>query len=480
MEILTNIPIALVNNIGFMALLFLLYESVKWLGNYKPSQLFVFAMVIQIISLMQFVFVIVAPQYLNLFKISSNITTIILPFPNSKMHDWLFSIGIIYCTILVYFLAKMMYHFTYLNQLNTHANYSLSQQFKSSLPKDLLSNCNEVKIGLSNEIETPITFGWMNPIILLPVAICNQLTPKEIETILIHEIAHIIRKDYLVNIIISLNQMILFFNPFSMLINKELSLQREIACDLFVVQNKDQKLIYMNALLKIAEHVQQHHIKRLKFTLGIFGAKSELVQRVQYFNNITNKSYKTMLYKLILSVFIGGTLFSTMLISKNVKIKSTKATTSVTTKMNQFFETKQKHHIYKVQKSKNINNILKQNFEHDLSKESYASLVNKTLYWIKQHEPNSKFANYQEAADNTTYDIADKLLISAIFSNYQLKRDLINKKLSETNNLKEALDFLMKSDEFEQMKQYEKWTKEFLQTHPVQKDSSLLAAPIIY
>lgn len=77
---------------------------------------------------------------------------------------------------------------------------------------------------------------------LLPIAICNQLTTKEIETILIHEIAHILRKDYIVNIIINLNQTILFFNPFSILLNKEMSLQREIACDLIVIQNNPKKL----------------------------------------------------------------------------------------------------------------------------------------------------------------------------------------------------------------------------------------------
>ena len=62
------------------------------------------------------------------------------------------------------------------------------------------------------EIDSPITFGWLTPIILLPVAICNQLSTDEIETILLHEIAHIIRNDYLANLIISLNQIILIFN----------------------------------------------------------------------------------------------------------------------------------------------------------------------------------------------------------------------------------------------------------------------------
>ena len=62
----------------------------------------------------------------------------------------------------------------------------------------------------------------------------------------------------------------------------------------------------------------------------------------------------------------------------------------------------------------------------------------------------------------------------------ELKRDLLNQKLAKASNLKEALDYLLKSEELEQIKQYEKWTKEFLQTHPISNDTTLLEEPIIY
>ena len=56
----------------------------------------------------------------------------------------------------------------------------------------------------------------------------------------------------------------------------------------------------------------------------------------------------------------------------------------------------------------------------------------------------------------------------------------MNQQLAKASNLKEALDYLLKSDELEQIKQYEKWTKEFLQTHPKMSDTTLLEEPIIY
>jgi hypothetical protein len=134
----------------------------------------------------------------------------------------------------------------------------------------------------------------------------------------------------------------------------------------------------------------------------------------------------------------------------------------------------------KVSKHPKLSKGVKEKHQHDLKNETYASLVDQTLLWIKKHEPATKLATYQEELDNDSYKIADKLLIRAIFSNYQLKRDLLNQKLAKASNLKEALDYLLKSEELEQIKQYEKWTKEFLQTHPQNIDTTLLEESIIY
>jgi len=111
---------------------------------------------------------------------------------------------------------------------------------------------------------------------------------------------------------------------------------------------------------------------------------------------------------------------------------------------------------------------------------SYDEMVQKTISWIKTREVENQFANYQENTEAVEFEVAEKLLMRAIFTNYQLKRDLLNQKLAKASNLKEALDYLLKSEELEQIKQYEKWTKEFLQTHPQNMDTTLLEEPIIY
>jgi len=453
MELLSNIPNAILNNIGFMAILFMLYECVKLMGNLKPAKLFLFAGAIQVISLLQFISSIFGAHTCSLIEMTAKIANVTIPLNNNNSIQWLTLIGFTYCMILIYFLVRILFQFKYIAGLKKSANFTQSDFLTSSLPNHILKNTANIKIGFSDQIDTPITFGWLTPIVLLPIAICNQLTTKEMETILIHEIAHILRKDYLVNIIISLNQTILFFNPFSILLNKEMSLQREIACDLIVIKNNPKKVEYMNALLK----------------------------RIQYFNNVSIHSSKQFIVKLSLGAVLGSFIFistgpttitnnnTPIAINANYIIKNNNLAVAVTNKK-----------AIKVLKQSHIIKGLKEKHSHDLKNETYASLVDQTLLWIKKHEPATKLATYQEELDNDSYKIADKLLIRAIFSNYQLKTDLLNQKLAKASNLKEALDYLLKSEELEQIKQYEKWTKEFLQTHPIINDTTLLEEHIIY
>ena len=479
MQLLSNIPNAIINNIGFMAILFMMYECVKWMGKMKPGQLFMFAGTIQAISLVQFLITVFYPNSFSLLLITAKIATITIPFNNNGI-QWLTLIGLTYCLMLIYFLARIIFQFKYINGLKKSANFSQSNFLINTLPPQVLKKTANIKIGLSNQIDAPITFGWLNPIVLLPIAICNQLTTKEIETILMHEIAHILRKDYIINIIISLNQTILFFNPFSILLNKEMSLQREIACDLMVIKNNPEKVEYMNALLKIAEHVNKRIQKNTTLAIGILGSQSELLKRIQYFNNIKTNTSKQLILKLMMGLAFTTCIFLSTRTVTTIKYMPPVISAKGIEKNNNYTVAVANKKAIKLLKPSHITREIEAKNSHDLKNETYANLVDQTLMWIKKHEPTSQFATYQEEKDNESYKIADKLLIRAIFSNYQLKRDLLNQKLAKASNLKEALDYLLKSEELEQIKQYEKWTKEFLQTHPENIDTTLLEEPIIY
>jgi hypothetical protein len=115
----------------------------------------------------------------------------------------------------------------------------------------------------------------------------------------------------------------------------------------------------------------------------------------------------------------------------------------------------------------------------NLINKSYEEMVGKTMQWIKTRAVENQFASYQDKEDEVEYEVAEKLLMRAIFTNYQLKRELLNDRLTKAANEKEAMDYVVNSKEWEQMQQFEKWTAEFLKKHPLPEDNNTTSIAIV-
>lgn len=115
-----------------------------------------------------------------------------------------------------------------------------------------LSIKQEVKIFISSIVNSPLTLGFLKPVILIPVASINHLTSEQMEAVILHELAHIKRADYLYNLLISIVEITLFFNPFTQLISKIIKKERENSCDDWVLQFQYNASMYAEALLQIA------------------------------------------------------------------------------------------------------------------------------------------------------------------------------------------------------------------------------------
>jgi beta-lactamase regulating signal transducer with metallopeptidase domain len=109
----------------------------------------------------------------------------------------------------------------------------------------------KVKVYISHLLSSPVTIGFLKPIILLPVAALSNLTANQVEAILLHELSHIKRRDYLINLVITFIHMILYFNPFVKLFMKSVEAERENCCDEMVLQFEYDKLSYASALLTL-------------------------------------------------------------------------------------------------------------------------------------------------------------------------------------------------------------------------------------
>lgn len=108
-----------------------------------------------------------------------------------------------------------------------------------------------VKLLISRYIQVPVMLGFLKPVILLPVAMVNNLSEEQLEAILLHELAHVKRNDYLLNIFQSIVETILFFNPFVWLISRIIRQEREHCCDDLVIAGTVQPLHYAQALMAL-------------------------------------------------------------------------------------------------------------------------------------------------------------------------------------------------------------------------------------
>jgi Tol biopolymer transport system component/beta-lactamase regulating signal transducer with metallopeptidase domain len=110
-----------------------------------------------------------------------------------------------------------------------------------------------VRLLISSLVQVPTVIGWLRPVILLPASALTGLAPVQLEAILAHELAHIRRRDYLVNLFQILVETLLFYHPAVWWVSNRLREEREHCCDDLVVGLGGSPLVYVKALTRLAE-----------------------------------------------------------------------------------------------------------------------------------------------------------------------------------------------------------------------------------
>ncbi|RYY28570.1 MAG: M56 family metallopeptidase, partial [Sphingobacteriaceae bacterium] len=134
---------------------------------------------------------------------------------------------------LLFFLLKFTVSIFKVKQFRHPKNLKLDDKLSQTCIQ-LSNNFRLIKtasVYLSAKITVPLTIGFIKPIIVFPVALINQLSAEQTEAILLHELAHIKRNDYLLNLLLCVIQSFLFFNPAIWLMQREINKYREQSCD---------------------------------------------------------------------------------------------------------------------------------------------------------------------------------------------------------------------------------------------------------
>jgi uncharacterized protein (TIGR03435 family) len=103
----------------------------------------------------------------------------------------------------------------------------------------------------------PGAFGWLRPVILLPPATLMGLTPQQLEAVLAHELAHIRRHDYLVNVLQLVIETVFFYHPAIWWASGRIRLEREWCCDDIAVKTTGNALGYARALTTLADTISR-------------------------------------------------------------------------------------------------------------------------------------------------------------------------------------------------------------------------------
>lgn len=134
-----------------------------------------------------------------------------------------------------------------------------------------------IALAESGRITAPMVIGYFKPVILIPVGMLTGLSTEQIQTIFLHELAHIRRQDYLVNFIQSVAEVVLFFNPFALALSAIIRREREYCCDDLVLRHHGNARAYTNALAHLAGNALSSHA----FALSLGEDKNQLLNRIR-------------------------------------------------------------------------------------------------------------------------------------------------------------------------------------------------------
>lgn len=171
----------------------------------------------------------------------------------------------------------------------------------------------EVRIWLSEWVTSPVTIGYLKPIILIPVAAINNLTSHQVEAVILHELSHIHRYDYFLNLIVSFIRTILYFNPFVKLLVKSIEKEREHSCDEMVLQFQYKPGEYASALLRLEQ------TKQRQMVMAFAGKNADLLHRIESILGMRNKGWNPLRQVSFAALTMLGIVLFHFLVSTSYK-----------------------------------------------------------------------------------------------------------------------------------------------------------------
>jgi beta-lactamase regulating signal transducer with metallopeptidase domain len=165
----------------------------------------------------------------------------------------------------LWFFGAVLFLFRLISQLTEVRNLRKTSQPFENLEIQTLTDRLVNSLGISRKIEirttarahSPVTFGVMTPVILLPAALIFQLSPVHLEAVIAHELAHVKRNDYLSNLLLSTLEVLFFFHPCYWWMSQTVKELRENAADELALKAGISATDLANALAEVLQFASQ-------------------------------------------------------------------------------------------------------------------------------------------------------------------------------------------------------------------------------
>lgn len=288
-------------------------------------------------------------------------------------------------------------------------------------------------ISISKLIDVPATFGYFKPVILLPTSIIARLPQDQMEAILLHELCHVKRADFLHNILQLLIETLFFYHPLVKWISKDVRKVREQCCDELVLKLNNKPLVYAKALTNIAS-IYNSNINKKNATspIQIAASDGELYQRIKFL--MLEKRSKSQFS----TIMLGFSMVVLTLITFNSFLNNKTSQTSVetfSTQSNSIFNHQEVDRpLYSIPSIQNLHNSSQSTKQKLLSVKMPVTknivIVQKPL--TAQIEPQvSEASNKQATAtkieNNTTNIINSSVETTSIKENINPVKTVLNK-----------------------------------------------------
>lgn len=226
-------------------------------------------------------------------------TTIRSTTTNNALYDYIYNIinwytkhsiwiAMIYITGITLFLSRLAFNLIWIYRLKS-TNVSPVNSYWLNIMNSCITRLGiskQVQIFFSSHVDVPMVMGIVKPVILIPIALASQMSTQQAEAIILHELSHIKRNDYLINILQMVIETLLFFNPFVWLISSTIRQEREKCCDDMVVKHSADKIQYVKALTAL-ETFRQSPTSPM---LGVTGSKNILLNRIKRIMEMKQKN----------------------------------------------------------------------------------------------------------------------------------------------------------------------------------------------